>query len=116
MEEPSGHRTSCPVWSHKCVRKRFSGHGCHRSLWPRKTSVRFVAEGLDVDQKQAQTIVQRVLDTVLATLAAQGRVELRTFGVFEVKRRVARKDRNQARESVRFDNVQPVAESVRFGA
>ena len=60
----------------------------------KKDLVRSVAEGLDVDQKQAQTIVQRVLDTVLATLAAQGRVELRNFGVFEVRRRVARKARN----------------------
>ena len=56
--------------------------------------VRSVAEGLDVDQKQAQTIVQRVLDTVLTTLAIQGRVELRNFGVFEVKRRAARKAHN----------------------
>jgi len=60
----------------------------------KKDLVRSVAEGLDVDQKQAQTIVQRVLDTVLATLAAQGRVELRNFGVFEVKRRAGRKARN----------------------
>jgi len=34
------------------------------------------------------------LDTVVATLAAEGRVELRNFGVFEVKRRAARKARN----------------------
>lgn len=60
----------------------------------RKDLVRSVADGLDVDQKQAQTIVQRVLDTVLATLATQGRVELRNFGVFEVKRRAARKAHN----------------------
>ena len=60
----------------------------------KKELVRSVAEGLDVDQKQAQTIVQRVLDTVLTTLAATGRVELRNFGVFEVKRRAARKARN----------------------
>jgi len=56
--------------------------------------VRSVVEALDINQTQAKTIVQRVLDTVLATLAATGRVELRNFGVFEVKRRPARKARN----------------------
>jgi nucleoid DNA-binding protein len=38
--------------------------------------------------------VQAVLDTVLETIATEGRVELRDFGVFEVKRRAARKARN----------------------
>jgi nucleoid DNA-binding protein len=69
----------------------------------KKDLVRSVAEGLDVDQRQAPTIVQRVLDTVLATLAAQGRVELRNFGVFEVKRRAARQARNpQTGEKVMY--------------
>lgn len=60
----------------------------------KKELVRSVAKSLNVDPKQAQTIVQRILDTVLATLAATGRVELRNFGVFEVKRRAARKAQN----------------------
>ena len=60
----------------------------------KKELVRSIAEALDINQTQAKAIVQRVLDTVLATLASTGRVELRNFGVFEVKRRAARKAHN----------------------
>jgi nucleoid DNA-binding protein len=38
--------------------------------------------------------VQGVFDGIVATLAGQGRIELRNFGVFAVKRREARKARN----------------------
>jgi len=61
---------------------------------PKKELVRSVAEALDINQTQAKKIVQRLFDTVVATLAAEGRVELRNFGVFEVKRRPARKAHN----------------------
>ena len=60
----------------------------------KKELVRSIAKDLGIDQRQAKTIAPRVLDTVLATLASTGRVELRNFGVFEVKRRAARKARN----------------------
>ena len=43
---------------------------------------------------QALAIVQGVFDGIVATLAGQGRIELRNFGVFEVKRRKPRKARN----------------------
>ena len=45
-------------------------------------------------QKLAQAAVQAVLDTVVETLAAERRVELRNFGIFDVKCRAARKARN----------------------
>ena len=38
--------------------------------------------------------VQMVFDGILETLVEEGRIELRNFGVFEVKRRRARKARN----------------------
>jgi len=38
--------------------------------------------------------VQRTLDTIIQTLVSEGRIELRNFGVFEVKRRAPRKARN----------------------
>ena len=38
--------------------------------------------------------MQGVFDGIVATLAGQGCIELRNFGVFEVKRREPRKARN----------------------
>ena len=61
---------------------------------PKKEIVESVSTDLDIDAEQARRIVQGVLDTVLETLATEGRLELRNFGVFEVQRRAARKARN----------------------
>ena len=60
----------------------------------KKKIVESVSTDLDIDVGQAQRIVQRLLDTVLETLAAEGRLELRNFGIFEVQRRAAYKARN----------------------
>ena len=45
-------------------------------------------------QTQAADVVQRTLDHIAATLAKGDKVELRNFGVFEVKIRKARIGRN----------------------
>jgi nucleoid DNA-binding protein len=45
-------------------------------------------------QIQAAEIVQRVFDDIVETLPRDGRVELRNFGVFEVRRRKPRRARN----------------------
>ena len=42
----------------------------------------------------ALEVVQMVFDGIIETLQEEGRIELRNFGVFEVKRRRARKARN----------------------
>jgi nucleoid DNA-binding protein len=60
----------------------------------KKDLARTVSERTGMPQKQTHEVVQRILGTVLETLAAEGRVELRNFGVFEVKQRAARKARN----------------------
>ena len=60
----------------------------------KKDIIRTVSNDLGIDQKLAQTAVQAVLDAVLEKTALSGRAELRNFGVFEVKRRAARKARN----------------------
>jgi len=60
----------------------------------KKEMVRRIAAELDVDQVLTKKIVQRTLDGILDTLVRAGRIELRNFGVFEVKRRAARKARN----------------------
>jgi nucleoid DNA-binding protein len=53
-----------------------------------------IAEETGIPQGQAKEVVQRVFHGIIETLLAEGRIELRNFGVFEVKRRKARKARN----------------------
>src|SRR5438132_2397101 len=45
-------------------------------------------------QLKTKEIVQQTFDSIVKTLLSEGRIELRNFGVFEVKRRKARKARN----------------------
>ena len=58
--------------------------------WPTATW----SNDLDIGVGQAGLTVQRLLDTVRETLAAEGRLELRNFGVFEVQRRAPYRARN----------------------
>ena len=60
----------------------------------KKEIVREIAAELNVDQILTKRIVQQTFDKVLEALAKEGRIELRNFGVFEVRRRAARKARN----------------------
>jgi nucleoid DNA-binding protein len=60
----------------------------------KKEIVAAVAEKLEITQLDAKKIVQNVLDCIAETLVAERRIELRNFGVFEVKKRAARKARN----------------------
>ena len=53
-----------------------------------------IAGELGVTQAQALAIVRRVFDGIVETLLTEGRIELRNFGVFEVKRRGPRQARN----------------------
>lgn len=72
-----------------------------RALTKKEIARRIAAE-LNVDQVQTKKVIQRTLDAILETLASSGRIELRNFGVFEVKRRAARKARNpKTNEEVR---------------
>jgi nucleoid DNA-binding protein len=56
--------------------------------------VRSISEKLNLTQMQTKAIVQSVFDCLLETLVEDERIELRNFGVFEVKKRKARKARN----------------------
>ena len=60
----------------------------------KKDLAHVISERTGITQKQAHAYVQRVLGTVLETLTAERRVELRNFGIFEVQQRAARKARN----------------------
>ena len=60
----------------------------------KKEIVKQISEKLGLTQLQTKEIVQRTFDAIIDTLLQEGRIELRNFGVFEVKRRKARRARN----------------------
>ena len=60
----------------------------------KKDIVLAISEKLDFPQIHTKEIVQEALEAIIETLANGGRIELRNFGVFEVKQRQARKARN----------------------
>src|SRR5713101_6671299 len=60
----------------------------------KKDMAKVIAEEMGLTQGQAGAIVQRVFDNIMETLLNEGRIELRNFGVFEVKKRKSRKARN----------------------
>jgi nucleoid DNA-binding protein len=60
----------------------------------KKEIARTIAEQTGLPQLQAHEIVQKTIDAIVATVIIQRRIELRGFGVFEVKKRRARKARN----------------------
>lgn len=60
----------------------------------KKDIVKTLAERFGLSQVDAKKVVQGTFDAILETLIANNRIELRNFGVFEVKMRKARKARN----------------------
>ncbi len=60
----------------------------------RKHIVQALAEELGLPQLQIKQLVQKTLDAIVKTLAEEGRVELRNFGVFELRWRKPRQARN----------------------
>ena len=60
----------------------------------KKEIVKKISEDIGLTQLKTKDIVQRTLDAIIHTLVKEGRIELRNFGVFEVKRRAPRKARN----------------------
>jgi nucleoid DNA-binding protein len=60
----------------------------------KKEIVKRISEEINLTQLKTKDIVQRTLDAIILTLVSEGRIELRNFGVFEVKRRKPRKARN----------------------
>lgn len=60
----------------------------------KKEIVKVIAEKYDQSQVLVKDIVQETFNLIIETLAKDGRIELRNFGVFEVKLRKARRARN----------------------
>ena len=60
----------------------------------KRNIVRRIADELDRTEQETGLIVQKTLDAIIDVLVEEGRVELRNFGVFKVKKRKARQGRN----------------------
>lgn len=60
----------------------------------KKEIVKLISDELEVSQVLTKRIVQMTFDLIVQTLVANGRIELRNFGVFEVKLRKRRQARN----------------------
>lgn len=60
----------------------------------KKEIVKQISDRIGLTQLKTKEIVQQTFDAIVETLLEAGRIELRNFGVFEVKRRKARKARN----------------------
>ena len=60
----------------------------------KKEIVKTISDEIGLTQLKTKEIVQKTFDAIVETLVEDHRIELRNFGVFEVKRRAARKARN----------------------
>jgi DNA-binding protein HU-beta/integration host factor subunit beta len=60
----------------------------------KKDLVKTIAERIDLPQLRTRQIVQQTFDALIDALVEEGRVELRNFGIFQIKRREARMARN----------------------
>ena len=65
-----------------------------RVLVTKKEIVKTISEELGLTQLRTKEIVQKTFDAIVDTLVEEKRIELRNFGVFEVKKRAPRKARN----------------------
>ena len=60
----------------------------------KKEIVKTISDEIGMTQLKTKEIVQKTFDAIIEALVKEGRIELRNFGVFEVKKRAARKARN----------------------
>ena len=60
----------------------------------KKEIVKLLADRYNLTQVDTKNIVQGAFDEIINAIARDGRIELRNFGVFEVKQRAAHKARN----------------------
>ncbi|MFO0937282.1 MAG: HU family DNA-binding protein [Gemmataceae bacterium] len=88
----------------------------------KKEIVKQISDETGLTQLEVKNVVQMTFDSIIETLATNGRIELRKFGVFEVKRRKARRARNprtnqpvdvEAKNVVTFQPGKDMEEKVR---
>jgi len=68
--------------------------GREEQVLTKKDIVRTISEEIGLTQQQTKKIVQKTFDAIIDSLVRERRIELRNFGVFEVKQRAARNARN----------------------
>ena len=92
------------------------------ALVTKKEIVKQISERAGLTQLKTKLIVQWTFDAIIETLVSEGRIELRNFGVFEVKRRKPRRARNprtnepvevEAKNVVTFQPGKVMEEQVR---
>jgi nucleoid DNA-binding protein len=81
----------------------------------KKDMARRIAEETNLPQEVVQEIVQRLLDGIIATLEKERRIELRNFGVFEVKQRKPRKGSTSALPPTKEEIEKLLAIAARYG-
>ena len=59
-----------------------------------KEMAKAIGDELGISSELAREVVQRTFAAIIETLEADGRIELRNFGIFKVKKRKPRKARN----------------------
>src|SRR5215471_17479548 len=80
----------------------FSKENC---VVTKKEIVKTISEEIGLTQLKTKEIVQKTFDAIVETLIRETRIELRNFGVFEVKRRKARNPRTGEKVEVEPKNV-----------
>jgi nucleoid DNA-binding protein len=75
-------------------RSHFRSISWRKSVVTKKEIVKTISDEIGLTQLKTKEIVQKTFDAIVETLVEEKRIELRNFGVFEVKRRAARKARN----------------------
>ncbi len=60
----------------------------------KKEIIKTIASDMTLSQNVVHEVVQRVFEEIISSLVRDKRIELRNFGVFEVKVRAPRKARN----------------------
>jgi DNA-binding protein HU-beta len=69
-----------------------------------------IADTFEMPKTHGKAIVDEVLDAIVKNLSKGGKVQLRGLGVFEVKKRAARKGRNPATgEAIKIKATKRVA-------
>lgn len=60
----------------------------------KKDIVKIISERFDIPHLRAKQLVQYTFDAIIDTLVNEQRLEVRNFGVFQIKKRESRKARN----------------------
>jgi integration host factor subunit beta len=87
------------LWTDSAREIAAESSGLVAELWEshlvtKKEIVKTISDEIGLTQLKTKEIVQKTFDAIVETLVEEKRIELRNFGVFEVKKRAARKARN----------------------